>query len=103
MNQDVNVLALVKGKERYVFMYNEKNRNEVLETFARYAADSKLSFSWYDAAVLTQRVRNEQRKAEIAAARAANQRKEAEKRQEKPSRLSAYDQAVVNLLNSLDD
>ena len=45
MNQDVNVLALVKGKERYVFMYNEQNRNEVLETFARYAADSKLSFS----------------------------------------------------------
>ena len=77
MNQDVNVLALVKGKERYVFMYSDKNRNDVLESFARYASDPELSFSWYDAAVLTQRVRNEQRKSEIEAARAANRAQEA--------------------------
>lgn len=73
MNQEVNVLAIVKGKERYVFMYNEKNREEVLRTFARYASDPELSFSWYDAAVLTQRVQREHRQAEIAAARAANE------------------------------
>ena len=73
MNQEVNVLALVKGKERYVFMYNDKNRAAVLESLARYASDPEMSFSWYDAAVLTQRIRSEQRKSEIAAARAANQ------------------------------
>ncbi len=73
MNQEVNVLALVKGKERYVFMYNETNRTAVLESFARYASDPEMSFSWYDAAVLTQRIRAEQRKTEIAAARSANQ------------------------------
>ncbi len=51
-------------------MYNVANCDEVVETFARYASDPELSFGWYDAAVLTQRVRREQRQAKIAAARA---------------------------------
>ncbi|MDD3590332.1 MAG: hypothetical protein PHO46_08690 [Thermoguttaceae bacterium] len=72
MNQEVNVLAIVKGKERYVFMYNAENYDAVIETFARYASDPELSFSWYDAAVLTQRIHKELHQSEIAAARAAN-------------------------------
>ena len=54
MYQEVNVLALVKGKERYVFLYNDSNQTEMLRTFGRYASDPELSFSWYDAAVLSQ-------------------------------------------------
>ena len=57
MNQEVNVLAMIKGEERYVFLYDDKNRIETLRMLGRYAADPQLSFSWYDAAVLSQRVR----------------------------------------------
>ncbi|MDO4587097.1 MAG: hypothetical protein Q4C95_07350 [Planctomycetia bacterium] len=57
MDQDINVLALVKGSERYVFLYNDEHRTEILRTLGRYASDSELSFSWYDAAVLSQKIR----------------------------------------------
>lgn len=30
MTQDINVLALVKGAERYVFLYDDANRAEAL-------------------------------------------------------------------------
>ncbi len=59
MAQDINVLALVKGEERYVFLYNDENRAEVLRTLGRFASNPELSFTWYDAAVLSQRVRQE--------------------------------------------
>lgn len=55
--QDINVLALVKGEERYIFLYNDENRVEMLRTLGRYAADPQLSFSWYDAAVMSKKVR----------------------------------------------
>jgi hypothetical protein len=56
-SSDVNVLALIKGPERYFFMYTEEQKTEMLRTLGRYAADPELSFSWYDAAVLSQKVR----------------------------------------------
>ena len=58
VSQDINVLALVKGEERYIFMYDDESRAEALRTLGRYASDNELSFSWYDAAVLSQKVRN---------------------------------------------
>lgn len=57
MSQDINVLALVKGEERYIFLYDDDNRAETLRMLGRFASDSELSFSWYDAAVLSQKVR----------------------------------------------
>ena len=57
MNDDINVLVLVKGKERYVFLYDDSQRAAALRTLGRYASDSRLSFTWYDAAVLSQKVR----------------------------------------------
>ena len=61
MSQDINVVALVKGEERYIFLFNDKKKGETLRTLGRYASDGKLSFSWYDAAVLSQKVRNIQK------------------------------------------
>ena len=57
MQREMNVLALVKNSERYVFLYDDDSLNSVLQTLGRYAADEELSFSWYDAAVLSQKVR----------------------------------------------
>jgi len=57
VTQDINVLALVKGEERYVFLFDDNNRAEALRTLGRYASNPDLSFSWYDAAVLSQKIR----------------------------------------------
>ena len=57
MSRDINVVALVKGEERYIFLFNDGQKSETLRTLGRYASDTKLSFSWYDAAVLSQKVR----------------------------------------------
>jgi hypothetical protein len=56
---DINVLALVKGEERYIFLYDDGNRSKALRVLGRYASNSELSFSWYDAAVLSQKIRRQ--------------------------------------------
>ena len=33
MTKDINVLALVKGKERYIFLFDDENRAEALRGF----------------------------------------------------------------------
>ena len=62
MSQDINVLALVKGSERYVFLYDDTRRAETLRTLGRYASNPELSFTWYDAAVLSQKIRQDSHK-----------------------------------------
>ena len=57
MQQSVNVLALVKDSERYVFLYDDEGCDSLLRTLGRHAADSELSFTWYDAAILSRKVR----------------------------------------------
>ena len=57
VTQDINVLALVKGEERYIFLYDDEHRSEALRTLGKFASNAELSFSWYDAAVLSQRIR----------------------------------------------
>ncbi len=56
-SDDINVLALVKGRERYIFLYDDTQRAEALRTLGRFASSNELSFTWYDAAVLSQKVR----------------------------------------------
>lgn len=62
MTQDINVLALVKGTERYVFLYDDSSRAETLRVLGRFASNPELSFTWYDAAVLSQKIRQEGKK-----------------------------------------
>ena len=59
VEQDIKVIALIKGEERYVFLYNDNNRAETLRLLGRYASNPELSFTWYDAAVLSQKIRQE--------------------------------------------
>jgi hypothetical protein len=65
VSQDINVLALVKGAERYVFLYDDQSRAETLRVLGRFASNPELSFTWYDAAVLSQKIRQEGRKAAV--------------------------------------
>ncbi len=66
MSQDINVLALVKGSERYVFLYDDDRRADALRVLGRFASNPELSFTWYDAAVLSQKIRQESQKHAIS-------------------------------------
>jgi hypothetical protein len=63
---DLNVLTLIKGDERYVFLWDDEHRSETLRTLGRYASNQELSFSWYDAAVLSGRIRDDFKAREAA-------------------------------------
>ena len=57
---DRNVLMLSrKNGQRYVFIYTDGNRGEVLRMLGRFAIRDDLDFSWYDAAILSQRIRQQ--------------------------------------------
>ncbi len=57
MAGEVSIVAIVKGEERYVFMFDDDSRAETLRMLGRYASNPELSFTWYDAAVLSQKIR----------------------------------------------
>jgi hypothetical protein len=61
VRRELNVLALIKGEERYVFVYDDESRLSLIDTFRYHAADPQLNFSWYDAAVLTDKAREQAR------------------------------------------
>ncbi len=52
-----HVVALIKGQERYIFIFDDAGRAKTLRTLGRFATNPDLSFSWFDAANLSQRIR----------------------------------------------
>lgn len=54
---DLMVTTLVKGDERYIWIYPPDRWRDTFPTIGRFAADPELDFTWYDAAQLTQRIR----------------------------------------------
>ena len=55
MPPELNVLALVKGREHYIYLYEDESRMELVRAIRVQAADPDLTLSWFDAAVLTER------------------------------------------------
>lgn len=55
---DVCVIALQKGGERWAVFYacNAAGKREALRQLGKWAANKELSFNWYDAAVLSQKM-----------------------------------------------
>lgn len=67
---DINVVVLVKEleshvPESYIFVYTDENRVKVLSVFGRFAENPELSFTWYDAAALSQKIRQKMPKTNI--------------------------------------
>lgn len=58
MRPEVNVLALFKGAERFIFVYDDDSREALVDDLRQKAADPAVALNWFDAAVLTGRVRN---------------------------------------------
>jgi hypothetical protein len=67
-HKEFNVLALIKGEERYVYVYDDVSRQALIEAFHAQAADAELTLNWFDAAVLTQKA--EEQAAGVAASSA---------------------------------
>jgi hypothetical protein len=61
---EFNVLALIKGQERYIFVYDDGSRKKLIDTFRDQAADPHLSLTWFDAVVLTEKAREQARAAD---------------------------------------
>ena len=57
MSRSMNVLALIRDGHRYVFVYEDNSVSEVLRRLSASARDPELDFTWYDAAILSQRAR----------------------------------------------
>jgi hypothetical protein len=55
-DDDVHVMAIVKGAERFVFLFDFAHRAEMLRVLGRFASNPELSFTWADAAILSQKV-----------------------------------------------
>ena len=59
MQHELSVLALIRGKERFVYVYDDESREALVEAICAQAASPAVSLSWYDAAVLTERARKQ--------------------------------------------
>ena len=59
MRKPLNVIAIVKGTERFIFLYDDSANsiNLLFQQMGIMAADCESSFTWYDAAVMSQKVR----------------------------------------------
>lgn len=57
MTEDINILAIIRGNEKYIFLYDDSNAGVCLRILRCFASNPELSFTWYDAAVLGQKIR----------------------------------------------
>ena len=53
MQQNLRQLVLKKGAEKYIFRYQAGCEDALLEALISQASDSRTSFDWFDAAVLS--------------------------------------------------
>jgi len=59
MQHELSVLALIKGPERFIYVYDDISRGRLIDAIRDQAADPAVSLSWFDAAVLTERARQQ--------------------------------------------
>jgi len=50
-------IILFKGDETYILIYDQEHAREAQETVGRWAGDVRLSFSWFDAAACSMRIK----------------------------------------------
>lgn len=60
MEREFNILALVKGNERYIYVYDDGSRAGLINALRHQAADPDLNLTWFDALVLTRKAREQE-------------------------------------------
>ncbi len=58
VSRELNVLALFKGDERFIFVYDDDSRAALIDDLRQKAADPAVVLNWFDAAVLMERIKN---------------------------------------------
>ena len=53
MQKSVRQLVLNKGRERFVFRYEDGQEHKLLDVLIEQAQDPRTNFDWFDAAVLS--------------------------------------------------
>jgi hypothetical protein len=61
VRRELNVLALIKCEERYIYVYDDDSRQFLIDSLRDQAADPHLSLTWFDAAVLSENAREQGR------------------------------------------
>lgn len=56
MIPELNVLALCKGRETFIYVYDDASRHHLLNTLCHQAADPDVSLNWFDASVLRTKI-----------------------------------------------
>src|SRR5262245_23556642 len=59
VRRELNVLALFKGNERYIYAYDDASRAGLVDAFRDDAADPHLSLSWLDVSALVAKAREQ--------------------------------------------
>jgi hypothetical protein len=58
MAGEMNILAMAKGGERYVFLYDDASHDALAAVFDKFANDPALNFSSGDAEMLSQKAQD---------------------------------------------
>jgi hypothetical protein len=57
MRREMNILAMAKGTERYIFLYDDQSYEMLIDVLEKFADDPNLSFCSGDAALLGRKAR----------------------------------------------
>jgi hypothetical protein len=55
----INLLHFATDDEKYVYIFDDANREATLRHIARQAADKELDLTWFDAAELSRKIRTQ--------------------------------------------
>lgn len=53
---ELNVLAMYKGDEKYIFIYDDRSRDALITNFRNQAANPECNLNWFDVSVLTRKM-----------------------------------------------
>ena len=59
MDESINVLRFIKDGHTYIFRYTDSNRSDMLRWIASFAASEYVNLNWYDAAMLSKKIRQQ--------------------------------------------
>jgi hypothetical protein len=57
MHTALNVLHHITATDKYIYVFDDANRDATLRQIAQHAADPELSLTWRDAAMLSKKIR----------------------------------------------
>ena len=63
MRREMNILAMAKGCERYIFLYDDQSYDSLIGLFDKFAANPDLNFSSADANLMGQKARESRARA----------------------------------------